>query len=243
MIYAEPRFLAGGDRSIFVEYGDEIAPELNRQVRNLMLAVQKEKIPGIIETVPTYRSLLVYFEPLRISPGKLRQILSRLVQQPLESELPKPKLIEIPAVYGGEYGLDLGFVAKHTGLDVSEVVKIHSGTPYLIYMIGFLPGFPYLGGMSPKIAAPRLETPRTKIPAGSVGIAGTQTGIYPMESPGGWRLIGRTPLKIFDPNREPPAIFQAGDYLVFVSITPEEFTKIKETVEQNKYSAKITLME
>jgi len=243
MIYAEPRFLAGGDRSIFVEFGDEIASELNRQVRNLMLAVQKEKIPGVIETVPAYRSLLVYFEPLRISPGKLRQILSRLVQQPLESELPKPKLIEIPAVYGGEYGLDLGFVAKHNGLDMSEVVKIHSGTPYLIYMIGFLPGFPYLGGMSPRIAAPRLETPRTKIPAGSVGIAGTQTGIYPMESPGGWRLIGRTPLKIFDPNREPPAIFQAGDYLVFVSITPEEFTKIKETVEQNKYSAKITLME
>ncbi len=243
MIYAEPRFLAGGDRSIFVEFGDEIAPELNRQVRNLMLAVQKEKIPGVIETVPAYRSLLVYFEPLRIGSGKLRQILSRLVQQPLASELPKPKLIEIPTVYGGEYGLDLEFVAKHNGLDMSEVVKMHTGTPYLIYMIGFLPGFPYLGGMSPRIAAPRLETPQTKIPAGSVGIAGTQTGIYPVESPGGWRLIGRTPLKIFDPNREPPALFQAGDYLVFVSITPEEFSQIRETVAQDKYSAKITLME
>jgi len=243
MIYTEPRFLAGGDRSIFVEFGDEIAPELNRRVRNLMLAVQKEKIPGIIETVPAYRSLLVYFEPRRISPGKLQQILFRLAQQPLESELPRPKLIEIPAVYGDEYGPDLEFVAKHNGLDVSEVVKIHTGTPYLIYMLGFLPGFPYLGGMPPRIAAPRLETPRTKIPAGSVGIAGNQTGIYPMESPGGWRLIGRTPLKIFDPSREPPALFQAGDYLVFVSITPEEFSQLKDMVAQNKYAAKITLME
>lgn len=242
MIYAEPRFLPGGDKAIFVEFGDAISPELNRRVRNLMLTIQKENIPGVIETVPTYRSLLVYFEPLQIGAKRLRGTLSQLAQQTLESELPKPKLIEIPTVYGGEYGPDLEFVAAHNGLSVSEVVQIHTGTPYLIYMIGFIPGFPYLGGMSPKIAAPRLETPRMKIPAGSVGIAGSQTGIYPTESPGGWRLIGRTPLKLFDPNREPPALFQAGDYLVFVSITPKEFHKIKEAVERRTYSVKITLM-
>jgi len=124
-----------------------------------------------------------------------------------------------------------------------KVVEIHSGTPYLIYMLGFMPGFPYLGGMSPRIATPRLETPRTKIPAGSVGIAEKQTGIYPVESPGGWRIIGRTPLKLFDSNREPPALLQAGNYLTFVSITQEEFTKIKEEVERGTYIVKETLME
>jgi inhibitor of KinA len=243
MIYEEPRFLNGGDKSIFVEFGDAIDPELNRRVRQLMLAAEKAKIPGVIETVPTYRSLLVYFEPGQISPRKLRETLHSLTRQTVESELPKPKQIEIPTVYGGEYGPDLEFVAAHHNLSEPEVIQIHSGTPYLIYMIGFMPGFPYLGGMSPRIATPRLETPRTKIPAGSVGIAGSQTGIYPAESPGGWRLIGRTPLKLFDPEREPPALFQAGDYLTFTSITPEKFLSIKEAVEKHTYTVKERFME
>lgn len=242
MNYKEPRFLTGGDRALFVEFGDTIDPELNRRVRHLTLAIQKARIPGITETVPTYRSLLVYFEPMQISPKKLRETLSSLTQQLEESELPKPKMIEIPTVYGGEYGPDLEFVARYNGLSVPEVVKIHTGTPYLIYMIGFIPGYPYMGGMSPRITTPRLETPRMKVPAGSVGIAGSQTGIYPAESPGGWRLIGRTPLPLFQPNLEPPALFQAGDYLSFVSITPEEFSSIKEAVEQQTYSVK-ALME
>jgi len=243
MIYEEPRFLTGGDRAIFVEFGDAIDPEINRRVRHLMLAVQRERVPGIVETVPTYRSLLVYFEPLKISQGKLRENLYLLAQQMGESGLPKPRSIEIPTVYGGEYGPDLAFVAEHNNLSVPEVIKTHTGAPYLVYMIGFLPGFPYLGGMSPKIATPRLETPRTKVPAGSVGIAGSQTGIYPAESPGGWRLIGRTPLKLFDPSQEPPALFQAGDYLSFVSITPEECNSIKDAVEQQTYLVKETFME
>lgn len=243
MIYEEPRFLSGGDKAIFVEFGDAIAPELNRRVRNLMLTVQDKKISGVIETVPTYRSLLVYFDPRQISAKKLRETLYSLTQPLAESGLPKPKLIEIPTAYGGEYGPDLEFVAAYNGLSVPEVVEIHIGTPYLIYMIGFVPGFPYLGGMSPRIVTPRLETPRAKITAGSVGIAGNQTGIYPVESPGGWRLIGRTPLKLFDPSREPLALFQAGDYLTFVSITPEEFSSIKEAVEQQTYLVKKTLLE
>lgn len=243
MIYEEPRFLSGGDKAIFVEFGDAIAPELNRRVRNLMLTVQDKKISGVIETVPTYRSLLVYFDPRQISAKKLRETLYSLTQPLAESGLPKPKLIEIPTAYGGEYGPDLEFVAAYNGLSVPEVVEIHIGTPYLIYMIGFVPGFPYLGGMSPRIVTPRLETPRAKIAAGSVGIAGNQTGIYPVESPGGWRLIGRTPLKLFDPSREPLALFQAGDYLTFVSITPEEFSSIKEAVEQQTYLVKETLLE
>jgi KipI family sensor histidine kinase inhibitor len=208
-----------------------------------MLTVQAKKISGVIETVPTYRSLLVYFDPRQISAKKLRETLYSLTQPLAENGLPKPKLIEIPTAYGGEYGPDLEFVAAYNGLSVPEVVEIHIGTPYLIYMIGFVPGFPYLGGMSPRIVTPRLETPRAKITAGSVGIAGNQTGIYPVESPGGWRLIGRTPLKLFDPIREPLALFQAGDYLTFVSITPEEFSSIKEAVEQQTYLVKETLLE
>jgi len=238
MIYDQPRFLPGGDEALFVEFGDEISPELNRRVRNLKLAIEKQGIPGVIETVPAYRSLLIYFEPWQVHPKELREILFRLSQQPLESELSKPRLIEIPTVYGSEYGPDLEFVASHNKLSVNEVIQIHTGTPYLIYMIGFLPGFPYLGGMSAKIAAPRLDTPHTRIPAGSVGIAGTQTGIYPAESPGGWRLIGRTPLKVFDPTHQPPALFQAGDYLKFVSVTPYEFIQIGEAVVQGTYAVK-----
>ena len=243
MIYDEPRFLTGGDRAIFVEFGGTIDPQINRRVRNLALVLQKEVVPGVIETVPTYRSLLVYFEPRQINAQQLRETLYRLAQSPEEGELRKPRLIEVPTVYGGEYGPDLEFVATHNSLSIPEVVRRHADTPYLIYMIGFIPGFPYLGGMSSKIAAPRLTTPRVKIPAGSVGIADRQTGIYPAESPGGWQLIGRTPLKLFAPTQEPPALFQAGDYLHFTSITPEEFTRIREAVTQEAYSLKETTME
>ena len=144
-------------------------------------------------------------------------------------------MIEIPTAYGGEFGPDLELVAQHNNLSAAEVVQIHSDTRYLIYMIGFMPGFPYLGGMSPRIATPRKTTPRLKLPAGSVGIAGNQTGIYPAESPGGWQIIGRTPLELFRPTREPPAILQAGDYLTFVSVTPEEFAVIEEAVRDGTY--------
>ncbi|MBI2853962.1 MAG: 5-oxoprolinase subunit PxpB [Chloroflexi bacterium] len=234
-----PHFLAGGDSAIFVEFGNTVSLELNQRVHNLKLAIQRQRVPGIIETVPAYCSLLVYFDPLQIHPDKLRQTLRRLVDQPQESTISRPRLIEIPTAYGGDFGPDIEFIAKHNGLSVDEVIKIHTGTHYPIYMIGFMPGFPYLGGMSPSIAAPRLETPRSKIPAGSVGIAGTQTGIYPVESPGGWRLIGRTPFRIFDPSREPPSVFQAGDYLKFVSISPDEFASIQAKIEQGTYAVKL----
>ena len=129
-------------------------------------------------------------------------------------------------------------MAAHNGLTIEQVVQTHTGAPYLIYMIGFMPGFPYLGGMSPKITAPRLDTPRSKVPPGSVGIAGNQTGIYPLAGPGGWRIIGRTPLKLFDPHREPPALFQAGDYVAFVSIAPDEFDRIEREVAEGTYRVK-----
>jgi KipI family sensor histidine kinase inhibitor len=235
MIYEEPRFLSGGDRAIFVEFGDSIDPDVNQRVRNLKLAIERAGIPGVVESVPTYRSLLVYFEPLQVSASKLQETVCHLLQYAIENELPKRRLIEIPTAYGGEFGPDLEQVAQHNNLSAAEVVRIHSDTRYLIYMIGFMPGFPYLGGMSSRIATPRKTTPRLKLPAGSVGIAGNQTGIYPAESPGGWQIIGRTPLELFHPTQEPPAILQAGDYLTFISVTPEEFTVIKEAVRNGTY--------
>ncbi len=242
MIYDKPRFLAGGDKALFIEFGNAITPELSRQVRCVQLVIQKAKIPGVIETVPTYRSLLIYYDPLQTSPQELRDRLETLTQRTEDSGFPKPTVTEIPTVYDNEYGPDLEFVAQHNGLTPEEVIRIHTGTTYPIYMLGFIPGFAYLGGVSSKIATPRLETPRISVPAGSVGIAGNQTGIYPAESPAGWRLIGRTPIKLFDPSKEPPALLRSGDYIIFVSITPEEFTRIREEVARGTYQVKETLM-
>ena len=240
MIYERPRFLPGGDRALFIELGDTIDPELNRRVRRLHLAIQEATPPGPVETVPAYRSLLVCYEPRDVSPQQLRATLELLVDKTGADEFPAPKVTEVPAVYGDEYGPDLEFVAEHNGLSPEDVVRLHAGKAYLIYVLGFTPGFAYLGGLSPRIATPRLATPRARIPAGSVGIAGNQTGIYPVESPGGWRLIGRTPVELFHPEKEPPSLLQMGDYVEFVPITAQEFSRIREEVAQGTYRPKET---
>jgi len=240
MCYERPRFLAGGDKAFFIEFGNAITPELSRRVRHFLLAIQNARIPGVIETVPAYRSLLIYYDPLETSLVELRDRLETLEQSAGDSEFPRPTVTEIPTAYGNDYGPDLEFVAKHNGLSAEEVISIHTSNVYPIYMLGFIPGFAYLGGMSSRIATPRLATPRSRIPNGSVGIAGSQTGIYPAESPGGWQLIGRTPLELFHPHREPPALLQTGNQVTFVRITPEEFTRIKEEVQQGTYRLKET---
>jgi inhibitor of KinA len=235
MTCERPRFLPGGDSALFVEFGDTIDPETNRRVRCFLLAVDGARIPGVIETVPAYRSLLVYYEPRRLDPWDLRAKLELLAEKTEEGDFPEPAVTEIPTVYGGEYGPDLDFVAEHNGLSPDEVISIHSGKAYLIYMLGFMPGFAYLGGLSSRIGTPRLATPREKIPAGSVGIAGKQTGIYPTDSPGGWQLIGMTPLKLFCPDREPPALLRMGDYVRFVPVAAAQFSLIRGSIEQGTY--------
>jgi len=238
MIYKKPRFLPGGDRAFVIELGDTIDPELNHRVRRLMLTLQNAELPELIEMVPTYRSLLVYYDPGRISPEKMRAKLAILAERTEDCELPKPKVTEIPTAYGGEYGCDLEFVAEYNGISPEKVIHLHASKAYLIYMLGFIPGFAYLGVLSSRIATPRLPTPRAKVLAGSVGIAGNQTGIYPAESPGGWRLIGRTPIELFHPEKEPPALLQMGNYVKFVPITAEEFIWIKEEVARGTYRVK-----
>ncbi len=235
MIYERPRFLPGGDSAFFVELGDAIDPELNRRVRRLHLAIQESALPGVVEAVPAYRSLLVYYGPQRTDPEALRNGIEALLRKTESTDFPEPKVTEIPTCYGGEYGQDLEFVAENSGLSTGDVIRIHSSENYLIHMLGFMPGFAYLGGMPASIATPRLSTPRSSIAAGSVGIAGNQTGIYPAESPGGWRIIGRTPVELFRAENEPPALLRMGDYVRFVSIGADEFDRIREEVERGTY--------
>ena len=238
-IYAQPRFLLAGDRAVTVELADEIAPDINRKVRALSLVLEREQLRGIVDLVPTYRSLLVYYDPLRIDLPELQDRISNLSAVPQPS-LPRPRVLHIPTHYGGEHGPDLEFVSRYTGLAPEEVASIHAGAEYLVYMMGFNTGFPYLGGMSSRIAAPRLDTPRTSVPAGSVGIAQQQTGIYPVESPGGWRLIGRSPVRLFDARRDPPVAIEAGDYLRFVQIDDAQYREIEQQVQAGAYQFVVT---
>ena len=237
----EIKFCNQGESGLVVEFGTTIDEAINASVHRLSACLQSELTEGIDAVVPTYRSLMIYFNPLKISRDELKkrvaEIHAGMAATPAAGQA--GRVVHIPTCYGGEFGPDLPFVASHAGLEPAEVIRIHTSTAYKLYMIGFTPGFPYLGGMSEKIAAPRLEKPRTCIPAGSVGIAGTQTGLYPMESPGGWQLIGRTPLKVFNPGADNPFLYVAGDYLKFDSVTPAEYAVIAEAVAAGSYTVKI----
>ena len=230
------KYLSQGETGLVVEFGSAIDPAVNTRVHDLARRVGAECGNVVEAVVPTYRSFLIFFDPLLISRQALVAKIENLASTPADSTTAAAvKTVLIPTLYGGEAGPDLEFVAGHNQLTPAEVVQIHSSVPYRIYMIGFTPGFPYLGGMSEKIAAPRLKTPRTKIPAGSVGIAGTQTGLYPVESPGGWQLIGRTPLQVFNPRSKQPFIYAAGDFLQFKPVTADEYELIRQDVANGVY--------
>ncbi|WP_085991153.1 5-oxoprolinase subunit PxpB [Oceanobacillus senegalensis] len=224
-----------GDKGLRIQLGETISKETNEKIRSLSLLLEKENISGIVEWIPTYTSLSIYYDPYYISYEKLKERIGTLAGKFSQIELPPAEVMHFPVFYGEEMGPDLSNVAKHNGLTEEEVIEIHTGSDYLIFMMGFTPGFPYLGGMSEKIATPRLAEPRLKIPVGSVGIAGSQTGVYSMETPGGWQLIGRTPLELYDPTREKPILLQAGNYIRFVQVSKTEYIEIDNLVKQNKY--------
>lgn len=220
------KILISSDRSICVEFGNCISEEINRSVNAFARALEQAAVPGVTELVPTYRSVTVHYRPEVIGYSQLRRVLEELSLENTETEQEKEEEIVIPVLYGGACGPDLSQVASLHGMTEKEVIQLHAAPSYLIYMMGFLPGFCYLGGLDKRIATPRLEVPRVSIPAGSVGIAGEQTGIYPLESPGGWQLIGRTPLKLYDPSRAEPILLKAGMRLRYKPISSGEFDQL-----------------
>jgi inhibitor of KinA len=236
-----------GDHAVVVRFGTSIDPHIHSQVMQFSASLEQEPLPGMVEYIPAYVTVTVFYDPFQLyerykgrqrmdggsrqpfSPyewfcGQIRERLNNLGQTAPVSG----RLVKIPVLYGGEMGPDLGEVARHNNLTEQEVIETHASGDYQVYMIGFAPGFPYIGGMPEKIATPRRQSPRLSIPAGSVGIAGKQTGIYPLETPGGWQIIGRTPLRLFRPEADPPSLLQAGDRVQFVPITEEEFRAYEE---------------
>lgn len=230
-----PKTYPLGDAALVLQFGETIDTEILQAIRNWTTSLQRNPFPGMIELVPAYTTLTIYYNPWLLSEGgkydAYERALSYIHQNFnfTDSSAEKAPVIEIPVCYGGEFGPDLEYVANHNQLAPEEVISIHSESNYLVYMIGFAPGFPYLGGMDKRISAPRKANPRMSIPQGSVGIAGAQTGIYPIETPGGWQLIGRTPLLLFNPKADSPALLQAGDRIRFVPISKEEYHLQKES--------------
>lgn len=218
MRFDTPVFRPMGDRSLLIEIGEKISVDINRRVQELMLRLQQANLPGVRELAPSYRSLLVVFDPLTIAPEKLKAAITDVAARPGGSELPQAKLITVPVFYGGDYGPDLEWVAGHLGISTEEVIRLHTETVYRVYMIGFTPGYPYMGELPAALAVPRRSTPRTRVPKGSVGMAQRQTGIYPVESPGGWQIIGWTPIELFDPKRQIPSLLEMGDRVKFESV-------------------------
>lgn len=214
------------DSAITIELGDDISPQTNACVHSLARAVEAAGIAGVVELVPSYRALAIYYDMLLCSQAELIAAVQPIIASLDAAQVQPGRLMRIPVLYGGEYGPDLAAVAAHCALEENDVIALHTAAEYPVYMLGFLPGFCYLGGMDKRIAAPRLKTPRVKIAAGSVGIAGEQTGIYPLASPGGWQIIGRTPVRLYDPARPCPALIEAGMIIKFYSINNAEYAAI-----------------
>jgi len=226
-----------GDQALMVELGDSINESTHRRVQEAWRALSAEKLPGVSESVPAYTSVTLFYDPWQVvrAGAPETEIVSWLTEKvrerlknPPKSAKTKPRTVEIPVCYGGDFGPDLARVAAQAKLSPEEVIKRHSKASYLVYLIGFAPGFPYLGGLPKELATPRHAKPRMDVPAGSVGIAGEQTGVYPQVTPGGWNLIGATPLRLFRPEANPPVLLQAGDEVKFKPVTAEEFAKLKE---------------
>ena len=223
-----PRILPTGDRALTVEFGNEIDEHINARLMGFIKALSEEKIKGIDEFIPSFRAVLIHYNPCILSFAQMEEYIEAALKKPFHESAHKKKIVQIPVCYEGEYAPDIEFVAKHAGISVEEVIKIHTSKPYLIFMIGFQPGFPYLGGLDERIHTPRLESPRLKLESGSVGIGGSQTGLYPLESSGGWQIIGRTPVRCYNPDRTKAIPYQAGEYIQFVAVSEEEYKKLRD---------------
>jgi inhibitor of KinA len=225
-----------GDQALMVELGDSINESTHRRVQAAWRALAAEKLPGVSEAVPAYTSVTIYYDPGQVmrAGAPAAEIVSWLtarvrerLKDPPKAAKAKPRTVEVPVCYGGDFGPDLARVAAQAKLSPEDVIKRHSKATYLVYLIGFAPGFPYLGGLPKELATPRHAKPRMEVPAGSVGIAGEQAGIYPQVTPGGWNLIGATPLRLFRPEANPPVLLQAGDEVKFKPVSVEEFRALQ----------------
>lgn len=226
------------DDSLVIRFREEISPDVAAEVRLARAAVAREGLRWVTDLVSSYNELLVVYDSSAIGPQMALSEISRAIGMTESSSAPKAIVTEIPVCYGGEFGPDLDFVAEHTRLGKDEVIGIHSGRDYLIYMIGFTIGFPYLGGMDPRLETPRLQSPRQMVPKGSVGIAGKQTGIYSLDTPGGWQIIGRSPANLVDLGSAPPAVLSAGDYVRFIPVSEDEYHKLTGLAQEGKLKLK-----
>jgi inhibitor of KinA len=210
--------------AVTIRFSTKVDEAVNDYVHRVAVFLEQQKKDGIFDIVPTFSSVTVYYDPLIVGNyEEMCEWLRTELELVEQVEAPPSRTVVIPVCYGGEFGPDLEEVARFHGMTEEEVIAIHAQGRYRVYMIGFSPGFAYLGGLSPKIATPRRATPRTRVPAGSVGIAGSQTGVYPLATPGGWQIIGRTPLALFRPEHDEPSLLRAGDVVQFRPITEDEY--------------------
>lgn len=229
-------FLQNGDTAITVCFENEISKEVNGFVTSFTCAVEQKGIKGVIELIPAFNSVTVLYDSTVVPSYTLKIKLERIIKKLGNSQQSSAVLYKIPVCYEEEFSPDMKNVEAHTGLSREEIIEIHSSTDYLIYMLGFLPGFAYLGEMDKRLATPRLDSPRVEISRGAVGIGGEQTGIYPVASPGGWQLIGRTPVLVYDRERENPILYKSGDYIRFVPISRNEYFEIEKAVQGGTYT-------
>jgi KipI family sensor histidine kinase inhibitor len=222
--------------AVSVELGDEISVEINTRVRALEFLIQQQALPGVVETVPSFRSLLVYYDPRQVGYDALCASLGRLAEQAGTAVLPPARVVEIPCCYDPELGPDLAAAAERLRLTIDELIRLHAGAEYLVYFVGFTPGLPYMAGVPERIQLPRLPTPRVKVPAGSVGLGGAQFCIYSVESPGGYWLLGRTPLRLYDPRAEEPTLLRAGDRVRMRPIDRAEYDALAARVAERAYA-------
>jgi inhibitor of KinA len=240
-IYAEPRLLPCGDLALSVELGDDINREVNARVLALEYLIQQRGLSGVTETVPSYRSLLVYYDPLVVGWDALAKSLRTLWREARPEVLPPARTVEVPCCYGADLGFELEAAAEKIGLSPDEVARLHADADYYVYFVGFTPGLPYMTGMPESLHIPRLVQPRLKTPPGSVSIGGIQCCIYSVESPGGFWVLGRTPLRLYDPRSADPILLRAGDHVRFTMITRPEYEAIAAAVADGTYAPRVTL--